>query len=134
MNEFSQRTYYEIIEQVGNLLEQDGILYGIDKEMIYSIQKDWIKNLEIVQSEPVENSVTTELLQEKEYTDDLSENMSEEERMDTLEAQIGVYMVCYFTRVTKTKTKWKCNFKNGFINLDNHDIPYSTATGEFMQW
>ncbi len=135
MNEYSQRAYYEIIDQVGNLLEQEGMAHDIDRDMIYSIQKDWIKNLEIVQSEPVVNNAKLSDLYELEATEEGgSDGGSEEERMDKLEKQIGVYMVCFFTRVTKTKKKWKCNLKNGFINLDNHDIPYSTATGEFLQW
>lgn len=134
MNELSQRTYYEIITQVGNLLEQEGMIHGIDREMIHSIQRDWMKNLEITQSEPVMNNVDSSNCEID--IDDLNgdSEFSEEEKMDILERQIGVYMVCFFTKVTKTKTKWKCNFKNGFINMDNHDIPYSTATGEFLQW
>ncbi|KAM0681457.1 hypothetical protein GINT2_000659 [Glugoides intestinalis] len=135
MNEYSQRAYYEIIDQVGSLLEKEGMAHDIDRDMIYAIQKDWIKNLEIVQSEPVVNNAKLSDLYELEaMEEDVSDGGSEEERMDKLEKQIGVYMVCFFTRVTKTKKKWKCNFKNGFINLDNHDIPYSTATGEFLQW
>lgn len=134
MNELSQRTYYEIITQVGNLLEQEGMIHGIDREMVHSIQRDWMKNLEIIQSEPVMNIVDSNDCEID--IDDLNgdSEFSEEEKMDILERQIGVYMVCFFTKVTKTKTKWKCNFKNGFINMDNHDIPYSTATGEFLQW
>lgn len=134
MNELSQRTYYEIITQVGNLLEQEGMMHGIDREMVHSIQRDWMKNLEIVQSEPVMNNVDSNECEID--IEDLNgdSEFSEEEKMDILEKQIGVYMVCFFTKVTKTKTKWKCNFKNGFINLGNHDIPYSTATGEFLQW
>lgn len=135
MNEQAQRTYYEIIDSVGNMLEQEGMQHSIDREMIYSIQKEWIKNLEILQSEPVVNAKSGIEFQEHGASDDSqSDALSEEDRLDRLERQIGVYMVCFFTKVTKTKTKWKCSFKNGFINLENHDIPYSTATGEFLQW
>jgi hypothetical protein len=135
MNDQAQRTYCEIIEQVGILLEQEGAMHNIDREMIYSIQTEWIKNLEILQSEPVVNTADPIDFQERNMSDaSFSDSLSEEDQMDQLEKQIGVYMVCFFTKVTKTKTKWKCSFKNGFINLDNYDIPYSTATGEFLQW
>lgn len=132
----TQRTYFEIIDEVGNLLEKEGQPHDIDRDMIYSIQKDWIKNLEIMQSEPVVNNVDEIDFEHKDYEidDSISDGMTEEEYMDKLEKQIGVYMVCFYTKVTKTKTKWKCNFKFGFINIDTQDIPYSTATGEFFQW
>ena len=130
----SQRTYYEIIDEVGNMLEKEGALYDIDREMIYSIQKEWIKNLEIMKSEPVMNAVEDLKSPDGSFSGDELDPMSEEEYLDKLEKQIGVYMVCFFTKVTKTKTKWKCSFKHGFINIDSHDIPYSTANGEFLQW
>lgn len=130
----SQRTYYEIIDEVGSMLEKEGALYDIDRDMIYSIQKEWIKNLEIMKSEPVLNTVEDIRSPEENFNGDDSDPISEEEYLDKLEKQIGVYMVCFFTKVTKTKTKWKCSFKHGFINIDSHDIPYSTANGEFLQW
>lgn len=130
----SQRTYYEIIDEVGSMLEREGALYDIDREMIYSIQKEWIKNLEIMKSEPVTNAVEDLKSPDGSTSNDDLDSMSEEEYLDKLEKQIGVYMVCFFTKVTKTKTKWKCSFKHGFINIDSHDIPYSTANGEFLQW
>lgn len=136
MNEQAQRTYYEIIDQVGTMLEQEGPLHSIDRDMTYAIQREWLKNLEMLQSESVMNTAGSVEFQERDesFEDSHSDLLSEEERLDRLERQIGVYMVCFFTKVTKTKTKWKCSFKNGFINLDNYDIPYSTATGEFLQW
>ncbi|ELA41662.1 uncharacterized protein VICG_01295 [Vittaforma corneae ATCC 50505] len=118
------------------MLEQEGPMHSIDRDMAYSIQREWLKNLEVLQSEPVVNTADLAELQERDesFEDSHSDLLSEEDRLDRLERQIGVYMVCFFTKVTKTKTKWKCSFKNGFINLDNYDIPYSTATGEFLQW
>lgn len=133
MNDQSQKTYYEIIKEVGILLEEGGQVHGIDREMIYSIQSDWIENLKILQSVPVAN--ITDKFEFNDHNNMKGEDsLSEEDKLDRLERQIGVYMVCTFLKVTKTKTKWKCSFKNGFINFGNHDIPYSTATGELLQW
>ena len=113
----SQRTYYEIIDEVGSMLEKEGALYDIDRDMIYSIQKEWIKNLEIMKSEPVLNTVEDIRSPEENFNGDDSDPISEEEYLDKLEKQIGVYMVCFFTKVTKTKKKWKGPLKNGFINI-----------------
>ncbi len=131
-NEQTQRAYFEIIDEVGRLLEKEGSLYDVDSVMIRAIQRDWVKNLEIMMTVPVLNNV--EEISTPDPEDSQSDPLSEEDYLDKLEKQIGVYMVCFFTKVTKTKTKWKCSFKHGFINIDSQDIPYSTATGEFLQW
>lgn len=135
MNEQARRTYYEIIDYVGELLEKEGGAHDIDDELIASIRNDWHKNLESFQAESVANTADPMDFYERGGIDgSYSSDLSEEEQLDRLERHIGVYMVCYFTKVIKTKTKWKCHFTNGFINIGNCDIPYSIATGEFLQW
>ncbi len=52
MEEQSTRVYYEIIDEVCNKILEEGPMYDIDRTMVYSIQADWIKNLENIQNEP----------------------------------------------------------------------------------
>lgn len=136
MHDQNERVCFEIIDEACNRLTEEGAMHGLDRELIYSIQGDWIRNLEIIQSVPVENKIDPSDFPENFfYSDEGSENSySEEEYINKLEEDIGVYMVCFYTKVTKSKVKWKCNFKHGFINLDKVDIPYSSATGELIQW
>jgi len=135
MHEQNERVCYEIINEVSNKLLEEGSAYDLDRELIYSIQNDWVKNLEVLQSIPLQNRTNLIELPETYYLNgSCSEDFSEEEYINKLEENIGVYMVCFYTKVTRSKVKWKCNFKNGFINLDKEDIPYSNASGELIQW
>ena len=39
----------------------------------------------------------------------------------------------FHDKVTRVKTKWKCNFKRGFINVGGKDYPFNTAYGD-LEW
>lgn len=135
MEEQSSRVYYEIIDEVCNKLTEEGPLYDIDRAIVYALQTEWIKNLENVQNEKSTNTVVPVVREagELEFSDDDMEDYNAEDEIDNIEQNIGCYMMCLFVKVAKSKNKWKCSFKQGFINVDNDDIPFSTATGE-LEW
>lgn len=126
--DLNDRVSYEIIEEVTNKLFEEGIPYDLDRDLINSIQKDWVINLETLKKEPKKTVIPLE------ESDSLGSDYSEEEKLTQLENSITAYMVCFYTKVNRSKIKLKCNFKNGFINMDNEDIPFSNATGELILW
>lgn len=136
MHDQNERVCFEIIDEVCNRMTEEGAMHDLDRELIYSIQGDWIRNLEIMQSVPVENRVDPSDLPENfiHADEDSGSDCMEGELINKLEENIGMYMVCFYTKVTRSKAKWKCNFKHGFVNLDKVDIPYNSATGELIQW
>ena len=60
-------------------------------------------------------------------------NYNVEDDIDNIEQNIGCYMMCLFVKLAKSKNKWKCSFKQEFINVDKMDIPFSNANGE-LEW
>lgn len=140
MEEQIGRIYYEIIDEVCTKLSEEGSLYDIDRSLIYSIQNEWIKNLETVQNEPKREITPREpkredtlIFSDEEYEEDDINDYIQDEQINNIEQEIDNYMVCLFVKVAKTKGKWKCNFKQGFINVDKTDIPFSNAIGE-LEW
>ncbi|KAI4291917.1 hypothetical protein PAPHI01_1191 [Pancytospora philotis] len=126
LNEQRNRLYYEIIDEVCNRLTEEGPLYDIDQSTVYMLQTEWIKTIEKMLSE---ESVGDD----ESLNIDLSKGYISEEELEQIEKGINSYMMCLFVKVAKSKNKWKCNFKQGFINVDNNDIPFSVATGE-LEW
>ena len=133
MEDQSARVYYEIIDDVCNRLIEEGGMYGIDRGMVYSIQTDWIKNLDGIQSEP--RAALNHIGEDREELvfSDEDEEYLEDEEVDAIEQNIENYMMCLFVKVPKSKNKWKCSFKQGFININSIDIPFSSANGE-LEW
>ena len=40
-------------------------------------------------------------------------------------------VLAQFEKVTRTKSRWKCTLKDGIMHLNNKDILFGKATGEF---
>ncbi|XP_059300549.1 transcription initiation factor IIA large subunit-like [Lycium ferocissimum] len=40
-------------------------------------------------------------------------------------------VLAQFDKVTRTKSRWKCNLKDGIMHINNKDILFNKATGEF---
>lgn len=40
-------------------------------------------------------------------------------------------VLAQFDKVTRTKSRWKCTLKNGIMHINNKDILFNKATGEF---
>lgn len=130
MLDHNDRVCFEIIDEVSNRLIEEGVPYNLDRELVSELQNEWIKNLELLKLEPVNRKP----MDEAEVNEGSSDSYSEGEYINKLENNIGAYIVCFYTKVTRSKVKWKCNFRHGFINLDNEDMPFNNATGELIQW
>ncbi|KAI5149203.1 hypothetical protein ENBRE01_0764 [Enteropsectra breve] len=136
MEDGNNRMYYEIIEEVCNRLAEEGEKYDIDHAMIYSLQSEWLKNLDYVHNNLNKNAIAPVGRNNNEglkISDDEDADYSPEDEIDAIEQNIGCYMMCLFLKVAKSKNKWKCQFKQGFINVGGDDIPFSNANGE-LEW
>lgn len=138
MEEQCNRVYYEIIDEVCNKLIEEGQLYEIDRATVYGLQTEWMKNLDSIRNESIIVDVVPTGQRESgglvfSDEEDLESSYSAEDAIDKLEKSVRCYMMCLYVKVAKSKNKWKCNFKQGFINIDNDDIPFSSANGE-LDW
>ncbi|KAL6122067.1 hypothetical protein NUSPORA_00915 [Nucleospora cyclopteri] len=123
---------YEIIHETCKALLEENTIHNLETNAIHSLRNDWIKTYE--------NFFALETLNAKEVSDeeDLNAEMSDIDSEDSeiIRAENGLtsYIVCLFTKVTKSKGKWKCSFKDGFSNSDGStDVPFNSASGE-LEW
>jgi len=136
MEDQYNRIYFDIIDCVCSKLSEDGHTHDIDGKKIFDLQREWVKNLEIAHNNLNKNMV--EQIEKHKQTGKLigdidSNGSSFEDDMDNIEENISCYMMCLFVKVAKSKNKWKCTFKQGFVNVGGEDIPFSNATGE-LDW
>ncbi|CAN1231402.1 Transcription initiation factor IIA subunit 1 [Linum grandiflorum] len=65
----------------------------------------------------------------------LNENDDDEEDVDDVDQGDEVNMqhliVAQFDKVSRAKTRWKCILKGGIMRMNNKDILFNKATGEF---
>ncbi|KAG6678182.1 hypothetical protein I3842_14G067600 [Carya illinoinensis] len=63
----------------------------------------------------------------------LNENDDDDlDEMDNVEEQNTHHLVlAQFDKVTRTKSRWKCSLKDGIMHINNKDILFTKATGEF---
>ncbi|PRQ30936.1 putative transcription factor IIA, alpha/beta subunit [Rosa chinensis] len=40
-------------------------------------------------------------------------------------------VLAQFEKVKRTKSKWKCTLKDGIMHMNNRDILFNKATGDF---
>lgn len=45
----------------------------------------------------------------------------------------GMIMLCLYEKVLRVKNKWKCNLKDGILNVNGKDYTFQKATGE-SEW
>ncbi|CAE5956798.1 unnamed protein product [Arabidopsis arenosa] len=76
-----------------------------------------------VQNDIVEDD--EELLNEDDDDDELDDLESGED-MNTQHL-----VLAQFDKVTRTKSRWKCNLKDGIMHINDKDILFNKATGEF---
>jgi transcription initiation factor TFIIA large subunit len=58
--------------------------------------------------------------------DDLDDTDQTDEELKT-----NHLVLAQFDKVTRSKNKWKCTLKDGIMHLNNRDILFVKATGEF---
>ncbi|XP_040994002.1 transcription initiation factor IIA large subunit isoform X2 [Juglans microcarpa x Juglans regia] len=63
----------------------------------------------------------------------LNENDDDDlDEVDNVEEQNTHHLVlAQFDKVTRTKSRWKCSLKDGIMHINNKDILFTKATGEF---
>lgn len=63
----------------------------------------------------------------------LNENDDDDlDDVDEVEEQNTQHLVlAQFDKVTRTKSRWKCSLKDGIMHINNKDILFNKATGEF---
>ncbi|XP_010535450.1 PREDICTED: transcription initiation factor IIA large subunit-like [Tarenaya hassleriana] len=83
---------------------------------------------------PVQN----ERKEEEEDDDDdeiLNEDDDDEEDLDDIDGEEDMntqhLVLAQFDKVTRTKSRWKCTLKDGIMHINNKDILFNKATGEF---
>ncbi|KAL8525674.1 hypothetical protein ACS0TY_015061 [Phlomoides rotata] len=77
---------------------------------------------------PVQNEVADDDDDEPLNEDD-DEDLDDVDQGDDLSATHLV--LAQFDKVTRTKSRWKCTLKDGIMHINNKDILFNKATGEF---
>ncbi|PIN05291.1 RNA polymerase II transcription initiation factor TFIIA, large chain [Handroanthus impetiginosus] len=76
-----------------------------------------------VQNEPVDDDDDEPL---NEDDDDDLDDVDQGEDLNTTHL-----VLAQFDKVTRTKSRWKCTLKDGIMHINNKDILFNKATGEF---
>ncbi|XP_041992580.1 transcription initiation factor IIA large subunit-like isoform X1 [Salvia splendens] len=79
----------------------------------------------LVPKEPVDDDDDDEPLNEDD--DDELDDLEQGEDLNTTNDLV----LAQFDKVTRTKSRWKCTLKNGIMRVNNKDILFNKATGEF---
>lgn len=129
----SNRISFDIINEVcKELLEEN----KIEKNVIQNIRNDWISNFEnlCVTAGQMQNYEEEQNMIDETFSEENSDDWSEDSDIARAEENQRSYLVCLFLKVTKSKGKWKCVFKDGFVNVEGYeDHPFNNATGE-LEW
>ncbi|KAK1349094.1 alpha/beta-like subunit of transcription factor IIA [Hamiltosporidium tvaerminnensis] len=156
MNYEMTSLYRNIIEEVSKSLELDKDETFIDINIIQDIKMAWTKKLKEYTSPPDRDSLyysnvsssynpsefksmkrlmaeEVERGREVEARSTVSDDLSLTESDEIKEEHTNNYMMCLYEKVTKSKNKWRCAFKQGFINIGNTDFAFSTANGD-LEW
>lgn len=65
---------------------------------------------------------------EAEKEDNLSDVSSDSEK----DEECDNVVIAQFEKVSRTKNKWKCQLKDGIINIDGRDYLFNRASGEMQ--
>jgi len=65
---------------------------------------------------------------EEEKEDNLSDVSSDKEEDEDCQD----VLISQFEKVSRTKNKWKCQLKDGIINIDGRDYLFHRASGEMQ--
>ncbi|XP_010520257.1 PREDICTED: transcription initiation factor IIA large subunit-like [Tarenaya hassleriana] len=79
-----------------------------------------------VQNEIKDEEDDDESLNEDDDDEDDLDDINDEEDMNTQHL-----VLAQFDKVTRTKSRWKCTLKDGIMHINNKDILFNKATGEF---
>ncbi|KAK6118608.1 hypothetical protein DH2020_047650 [Rehmannia glutinosa] len=124
----------------------DDVLSTPNVRKIYNYQGVVNEDYNIVNT-PVPNVVSSALLEMLAATpapvqndtgdDDDDEPLNEDDDDDLDDGDQGEdlntthLVLAQFDKVTRTKSRWKCTLKDGIMHINNKDILFNKATGEF---
>lgn len=113
--------YVETIDEVNRLVLEENI---VDHEIMSDISLSWTNNLK---------NYLTESSGIGELSDELNEDTSFEDSSSNENEKTNNFMMCLYEKINKVKTRWKCFFKRGYVNIDNRDYVFSSALGD-LEW
>lgn len=148
MNLEMSRLYKDIIEEVLGKLETEGESCNISRKIIFDLQNGWSQKIrDNIESTRVSESLYREFGSFREAklkkveapkveipkeSEGEAAN-SDSEDYELLEKEITNHFICLYVKVHRTRTKYKCTFKQGFVNIGNEDFAFSNAQGE-LDW
>eukprot|EP00252_Welwitschia_mirabilis_P025900 TRINITY_DN8263_c0_g2_i1.p1 TRINITY_DN8263_c0_g2~~TRINITY_DN8263_c0_g2_i1.p1 ORF type:complete len:383 (+),score=101.12 TRINITY_DN8263_c0_g2_i1:597-1745(+) len=98
-----------------NILQVDGTDDNHDMSVKAAVEEDYNESAEQEDEEPLNDN--------DDDPDDVDQ-IDGDSRTDDL-------VLAQFEKVSRTKNRWKCTLKDGVMHLNNRDILFSKATGEF---
>ena len=138
----NRKLAYDIIEEVCKEVMNDNKILLNDSNIVYSLREDWC---DVFEHLSVNNNFHESYSEDYDYDDvtekrgsgtEFSDESEYDEDSDIKKAEkyTQSYFICLFVKVIKSKGKWKCIFKDGFINIDGReDQPFNNASGE-LEW
>lgn len=135
LNLNSKKIAYDIIDEVCRELLEENATNQIDPSVIYGIREEWTGNFENYNpNQEIEKQEEFDNLDNINYSDESDSYTDEDPDIKRAEEESKSYALCLFVKVTKSKGKWKCIFKDGFVNIDgSEDVAFNNATGE-LEW
>lgn len=113
------RLYRTLIEDVIKSVLESNESVNIDLSIIQEIKTEWYNR--------ITNKPVQKIIQEEEIVIDSDDNSDE-----SIEPDCDNFLMCLYVKVTKSRNKWKCSFKDGFLNVGDLDFAFSTAHGELF--
>lgn len=140
MNYEITRVYRTIIEDVIKSLENESLYTNIDISVIDDLKSDWLDKIneytDLTKIDELREGVSLNV-DENGYIEQKDEEMIDSgclESSETADEDSGEnYLMCLYVKVSKSKNKWKCSFKDGFINIGPLDFAFSTGQGD-LYW
>ncbi|KAG0436985.1 Transcription initiation factor IIA large subunit [Dictyocoela muelleri] len=113
------RIYRHIIQEVLRSVEEESESLYIDIDTLKDIERNWYKNL-------TKHLDALTFPEQKNFIHDDEESEDSDRHYTNL-------MMCLYDKVTKSKNRWRCVLKQGFINIGNVDFAFNTAHGD-LDW
>lgn len=141
MNYEMSRVYRAVIDDVIKSLEEESLYTNIELSLLDDLKEDWLTKI----SEYTDRGKISELrestsvsVDENGYVERDCETQSQDSGIGSCESTDSNeycenYLMCLYIKVTKCRNKWKCSFKDGFINIGPLDFAFSTAQGD-LYW
>lgn len=160
MNFEISRVYREIIESVTGSLLQESEGSQMSPQEIYDLKAIWSRKLREM-TMPTETSLrygknetimpsylanknkfadktydsSNEIKGNVDFYENTTDSLSDsaEDSDQRLEAQCPNYMMCLYSKVDKSKHKWKVKLKQGFLNVGKMEYAFDHAQGD-LTW